>query len=538
MNAHDSRIASPPPNSLVRARRGDAKPRVRVGIYTRQSVLNENASGFTSIDAQRAAVLAYVESRRPDGWVAIDERFDDGGFSGKDMERPALKRLFERVVEHRIDRIAVYRLDRFSRSIADFTRTQSFLEEHGVGFVSISEQFDTSTSTGRLLMNMVSSFAQFERESTADRVRDKIGASRRNGIWTGGRPPLGLDVVDGKLVVNAAEAAMVKKVFQIYLRVGTINGTLAELRALGIKTKTWVNRNGAVVPAKDFDALTLRRLLVNPLLVGKIRAGAEIVDAAHPAIVDVKLFDEVRAKLADRSNSTRNARSARASWSHLLKGLVTCSRCGERMMLSTVRSGPRAYLHLVCRSIIVKGAAACRGSRANADTVLAAVTDAIRRAAPSPELVAAAVRTARDRDGALRTSIEHEIERVAGHAHAPNGDHPDGANGGDAAHVADLDRLADHLRADLAAIAADARPPGVAELRRLFRAFGVAWDALLQPERARLLRLLVERVDVDVPGGVVKVTFRDGLVEAGEDEHGDRDGNDGDGHGSDGRTMS
>lgn len=473
---------------------------VRVAIYCRQSVLHENANGYTSLDAQHAAILAYIESRKHDGWVALDERFDDGGFSGKDMERPALKRLFERVVEGAVDMIAVYRLDRFSRSIADLVRTQSFLEEHQVALASVTEAFDSSSPTGRLMKNLLSSFAQFERETTVERVRDKIASSRRQGLFTGGHPPLGLDVVDGRLVVNHDESAIVVEIFETYRRIGTISGMLTELTNRGITAKAWTNKAGARVGGRAFDLQTLRSLLANPLLAGRIRCGGDVVAAAHPAVVDALLFDQVQAMLAARSTSARNSKAARAAWRHPLQGLASCARCGAPMRLTHARSAAnRTHSYFICARLIRSGKDACRGSRVSAPKLESAVVDALRRASPSPQLTTATVSIARDREG-VRARVANAVEEIETQPGSENGD------------ARDRDLTA--LRADLESLDRSPRPPAAADLRRILSTLGPAFDVLLTSERAQLLRLLVREVRVDAVAGKIRIGFAEGLVEA------------------------
>ena len=195
--------------------------KVRCAIYTRVSTDERLDMEFNSLDAQREAALAYIQSQRHEGWILVGDRYDDGGFSGGSLERPALQRLMRDVERGRIDVIVVYKVDRLSRSLTDFARIVDVFDKHNVSFVSITQQFNTTTSMGRLTLNILLSFAQFEREVIGERIRDKFAASRRKGMWMGGTPPLGYDVVDRKLAVNGREAELVRLIFQRFLRLGS-----------------------------------------------------------------------------------------------------------------------------------------------------------------------------------------------------------------------------------------------------------------------------------------------------------------------------
>ena len=221
---------------------------VRCAIYTRKSSDEGLQQEFNSLDAQREAAEAYIASQKAEGWVCLPQRYDDGGFTGGDTDRPALKRLLADIEAGGVDTVAVYKIDRFSRSLADFIRMMTVFEAHGVAFVSVTQAFDTSSSMGRLTLNILLSFAQFEREIIGERIRDKIAASRQRGKWTGGTPILGYDVDRSngspKLVVNAAEASRVRQIFDLYVELGTLLPVAAELERRGWRNKAWTTRDG------------------------------------------------------------------------------------------------------------------------------------------------------------------------------------------------------------------------------------------------------------------------------------------------------
>lgn len=316
-------------------RTGGAAPgTVRVAIYTRKSVAEGLEQEFNSLDAQRAAAEAYVLSQRGQGWVALPERYDDGGFTGANTERPALQRLLLDIEAGKVDVVAVYKFDRLSRRQIDFLRTVEFLEERGVEFVSVTQNLDTSTSMGRCMMNVMSAFAQLEREVISERTRDKVLASRRKGLWTGGRPLLGFDIVDRRLVVNEGEAEHVRAIYGLYRELGSLLSVVDELQRRGWTTKSWTNKQGKRVRGRAFDKSSLYGLLTNPLFVGKIRAGDELCDGAHDAIVDEATWEAVQQQLKANGTGRGPMRSTRSNrHGALLKGIARCA-CGSGMPLT------------------------------------------------------------------------------------------------------------------------------------------------------------------------------------------------------------
>src|SRR5512134_960539 len=243
--------------------------KIRCAIYTRVSTDERLDMEFNSLDAQREAALSYVQSQKSEGWILVGDRYDDGGFSGGSMERPALQRLLRDVESGVIDVIVVYKVDRLSRSLIDFARIVEVFDKHNVSFVSITQQFNTTTSMGRLTLNILLSFAQFEREVIGERIRDKFAASRRNGMWMGGCPPLGYDVRDRKLVVNEGEAELVRLIFQRFPRIGSATQLAQELRRAGRTTKSWTTQDGNHRQGKSIDKGALYKILGNRVYLGE-----------------------------------------------------------------------------------------------------------------------------------------------------------------------------------------------------------------------------------------------------------------------------
>jgi site-specific DNA recombinase len=313
-----------------RARPAPCKPdHVRVACYCRISVAERIETAFGSIDAQREALHAYVASQRVLGWRAVDERYEDDGFTGSNTERPAFKRLLEDARAGQIDLVAVVRFDRLSRRQIDFLQTLEELETHDVKFVSITQNLDTSTAMGRCVLGV---FAQLERETISERTRAKVIATRRKGMWTGGRPVLGFDVVKGKLVVNDVEAQQVRRIFALYQELGGVVAVVEELRLRAIANKRWVTRSGESQGGSAFDKNTLACLLKNVLYTGRVRAGGDVVDGEHEAIVSKDLWDAVQRQLAAQAPNS-GARPARRSTS-LLSGIARC-KCGSAMTRTT-----------------------------------------------------------------------------------------------------------------------------------------------------------------------------------------------------------
>ena len=258
---------------------------VRCAIYTRKSTEEGLEQAFNSLDAQREACAAYIASQRHEGWVPTPELYDDGGFSGGNMERPGLKQLMADVQAGKVDVIVVYKVDRLTRALSDFAKIVEVLDARGASFVSVTQSFNTTTSMGRLTLNVLLSFAQFEREVTGERIRDKVAASKKKGIWMGGPVPLGYDVRDRKLVVNEAEAATVRHVFERYRNVGNARELLIELDEAGVHTKATVTKSGLGRGGITFARGSLLHLLGNRVYIGETKHRDAHYPGEHDAIV-------------------------------------------------------------------------------------------------------------------------------------------------------------------------------------------------------------------------------------------------------------
>jgi site-specific DNA recombinase len=294
--------------------------KARCAIYTRKSSEEGLEQAFNSLDAQREACAAFILSQKHEGWTVLPALYDDGGFSGGTMERPALKRLIADIEANQIDVIVVYKVDRLTPALSDFAKLVDVFDRRGVSFVSITQQFNTTTSMGWLTLNVLLSFAQFEREVTGERIRDKIAASKKKRMWMGGMPPLGYDVKNRKLVVNDPEACIVVEIYRRYLALKSVHALRDELADAGIKSKRRTRPDGAEYGGQKFSRGALYLILQNRLYRGEIAHKGNSYPGEHPAIVDKPLWDDVQAVLA--ANRVDRATGRRASHPSLLTGLV------------------------------------------------------------------------------------------------------------------------------------------------------------------------------------------------------------------------
>ncbi len=311
---------------------------VRCAVYTRKSSDEGLEQEFNSLDAQREACLAYIASQRHEGWAALKQQYDDGGFSGGSMERPGLQQLLLDVYAGKVDVVVIYKIDRLTRSLSDFARIMEVLEKGNASFVSVTQSFNTKNSMGRLILHVLLSFAQFEREVGAERVRDKIAASKAKGMWMGGLVPLGYDAVDRKLVVNEGEAVAVRTLFQRFVELRSVPALLAWSQHSGMQTKQRV-RAGQTIGGEPFQYGALRHLLGNRTYVGEVCHRGRTYLGQHEAIVGKSLFDEVQEILAGRCPAS--ARGPKLVLDSMLKGLLTDIHGRTMGPSHTRRSGQR-----------------------------------------------------------------------------------------------------------------------------------------------------------------------------------------------------
>jgi DNA invertase Pin-like site-specific DNA recombinase len=325
-----------------------ARRSARCAIYTRVSTESGLDQDFNSLDAQYDAAQAYIRSQAHAGWTLVRTRYDDGGFSGGSTDRPALQQLLNDIRAHKIDVIVVYKVDRLTRSLADFAKLVELFDAHGVSFVSVTQQFNTTTSMGRLTLNVLLSFAQFEREVTSERIRDKIGASKRKGLWVGGVVPLGYQAKDRKIIAVADEAKTVRHIFRRYLDLGSLNLLLIDLRKTSIKTKLRPLSNGRTIGGIPFTRGSLAAFLRNHFYIGEVRYKGEVFPGEQPAILDRALFEAVQTQLDQQRTNHAKARQKSQS---LLTSRIFDAR-GNRMTPSyAVKKGVR-YRYYISAPLI------------------------------------------------------------------------------------------------------------------------------------------------------------------------------------------
>jgi len=496
---------------------------VRCAIYTRKSTDEGLDRDFNSLDNQREAAENYIRSQRHEGWEVLPDRYDDGGFSGGNLERPALKRLLAEIEAGKVQRIIVYKIDRLSRSLLDFARLAEFFEEHGASIVSVTQQLDTSTSMGRLTLNMLLSFAQFEREMVSDRTRDKMHAARRRGKWTGGMPPLGYDVAPegGKLLVNKVEGEQVRAIFNLYLETRSLVAVSQELNHRGWLRKSWTTKKGITREGAEWDRVTLRRVLSDPVYTGKMKLGDDVFPGEHEGIVPKAIFEKVQALLEgngrDGNSSARNRSGA------LLRGLLRCGACDSAMTPAWTRKKGRLYRYYTCSKAMKRGHDTCPTKSVPAAEVEEFVVDRIRAIGRDPDLCRETFRQALAQIAAQRRELKAEAKRVAGEIGKAREDIDrlvgavsEAGNGARVALLAALEKAQQRLttlenRAEeirrqeesLKACQVDEE-----DVARTLAAFDPIWEVLHSPEKERILRLLIEKVLYDGRSGELAITFR------------------------------
>ncbi len=502
---------------------------VRCAIYCRVSVDRSLDNGaFTSIDAQREAAEAYVGSQKQKGWTALTAHYDDSGCSGGTTERPALQRLLADVRAGKVDSVVVYRLDRFSRSLLDFSKLMEVLGHHQASLVSVSEAFDTATSMGRMVMHLLATFAQFERETIAERTRDKMGAARRRGRWTGGHLPFGfdLDPAAGRLVVNNAEAERVRAIFQMYLEKHSTFEVLRELARRRWTTKRWTTRKGEERGGRAFDKSRLLYLLKNVVYIGKVRYDGVVHDGAHEAIVDADVWQRVQMLIG--RNAVTSGSAFRNKHGALLGGILRCSNCDCAMTPCYTTKNNRRFRYYTCLVAQRHGWNKCPAPSIPATEIERFVVERIRAIGADPalraEVIAQAKAASASRAAELereRLDAEREMRRIAGEIRKALGRVEGAGNGGSSAttrlaelqeQVAAVEDRARRVRDAIAALNADQMDESalVSALER----FDPLWETLTPKERARAIHLLVERIAFDGGRGTIAITFRPGGIKA------------------------
>ncbi len=496
-----------------------AKVTVRCAIYTRKSGDEGLDQAFNSLDAQRESAEAYISSMKHEGWVCLPTRYDDGGFTGGNMERPAVKALMQDVGEGRIDCVVVYKVDRLSRSLIDFARMMETFEKHRVSFVSVTQHFNTTQSMGRLTLNILLSFAQFERELASERTRDKIAAARRKGKWSGGKPVLGydLDTKAARLTVNGPEADRVRAIFKTYLSSKSVLATVRIANQRAWRTKRWVTKGGRVVGGRPFDKSGIRNLLRNVLYVGQIRHHENLYPGEHEGIVERAVFDQVNEQLTEQGRT--GGMYVRNRYGALLKGLIHCTPCGCRMGHTyTLHKGNVRYRYYTCYKAQKQGWHACPTGGIPAGEVESFIVGKVRAIGCDPALLAATMNQACARAAEARMRLEQErsgLEKEIGKLRMRvrrRSENPESAGHCRSSIdkvLIEIGQLEDrHLRINQELGQIESAEPDVDEVRSALEGFDGLWSHLSPGEQARLLRLLIERIDYDGRDGTIRISLR------------------------------
>jgi len=359
----------------------EKKKHLVCAIYTRKSTTEGPEKEFTSLDAQRESAENFIKSQQHEGWSAMPERYDDGGFTGANTERPALQALLNDIKAGRINCVIVYKVDRLSRSLLDFSRLLEFFDAHGVAFVSVTQQFNTNTSMGRLTLNILLSFAQFEREIISERTKDKMGAARKRGQWLGGKPPFGYSKENKKLIIAPQEAEVVQDIFKLYIEKKSILQVVQSLNDRGLRTRQWTRKSGAVYGGTKYGVSQLQHMINNVLYIGKVKFSGQFYPGQQPAIIDENTFDQAQNTLAIN-------RAERKPFKHLdcfglLSRLLRCKHCGAAMFHTyVIKKQNKKYRYYVCTSAQKRSYSTCPNRSIPANIIEEAVIQKLRDILP------------------------------------------------------------------------------------------------------------------------------------------------------------
>lgn len=500
---------------MTRPAKGPARV-VRCAVYTRKSTEEGLQMEFNSLDAQRESAEAYIRSQQNEGWLCLPDRFDDGGYSGGTIERPGLRRLMSDIAAGKIDVVACYKVDRLSRSLLDFARLMEVFEKHNVAFVSVTQQFSTTNSMGRLTLNVLLSFAQFERELVSERTRDKIAATKRKGKWCGGKPVLGYDVdaKSKKLQVNKPEAERVRTIFKLYLQHEALLPVVRELVKRGWKNKQWSSRKGRSLGGDAFTKTSLYRLLTNVVYAGQVRYKTEVHPGEHQGIVPPETFAKVQTTL--RRNGVSGGSGAPRENGSLLRGLLRCRPCGCAMISSTTsKQKARSYRYYVCTGAQKKGWDTCPSKSVPAGTLERFVLDQIRCIGSDGELRREVVSQANAQEAARRNELLAEQTVIGKDTAAWHAQIKQAAGTLSSTSLAQLSDLQERVRrAEERLAELNQEIDGLGreldddQANKALVLFDPVWDALTPAEQGRALRLVLDKVEYDGGSGNVAVTYR------------------------------
>lgn len=432
----------------------DPPPVVRCAVYTRKSTEEGLQQEFNTLDAQREAGEAYIKSQAHEGWEHLPDRYDDGGYTGANIDRPGLQRLLADIAAGKVSVVVVYKVDRLSRSLLDFARLMQLFDTHKTAFVSVTQSFNSATSMGRLVLNVLLSFAQFEREIISERTRDKLAATRKKGKWIGGHPLLGydLDPLSSKLIVNPGEASRVRAIFDLYFRHQALLPVVCELNRRGWLTKAWTTKAGKRRGGHPFDRTNLHRLLANVLYAGQVSHRGKLFPGEHAGIVDPECFERVQQLL--RAKSPYAHARLRNQFHALLMGILRCAHCRHAMTPAhSCRKPGKRYRYYTCTNAQKRGHDACPSPSVPGAPIEELVISKLRRLGQDPSLLA------------------HALAEATG---------------------VNVNGLAEDDRED-----GDGGRPDLGQLSQALALFDRGWSDFNPQQRVDYLHLLIERVDYD-----------------------------------------
>jgi site-specific DNA recombinase len=491
---------------------------LRCAIYTRKSTEEGLQQDFNSLDAQREAAEAFIASQKREGWQVVADHFDDGGYTGANMDRPALKRILRAVEAREVDCVVVYKVDRLSRSLMDFARIVEVFDRNGVSFVSVTQQFNTTTSIGRLTLNILLSFAQFEREIISERTRDKMSAARRKGKWIGGHPVLGYDIdpKGGRLIVNPEEAEHVRTIFDLYLEFGSLLPLLQEADRRGLRTKCWTTEDGKVRGGQRIAKGTMHGILTNVIYTGMVEHQGSLYPGEHERIIDQNRWDRVHEKL--RRNNGDNGASLKNKFGALLKGLLFCVPCGTPMIHTYTMRNSKRYRYYVCNSAQQKGWKNCETKSVPAQAIESAVLGSIRRLGTDPKLAEAVAAEALAEVARRRQEVDQEVEtqrrglRQLNQNLAREAADTSVDTGARFERIAALQREIETTERRLVELDTersnfDRDHINANDLYRTLAEFDAIWASLTTKEQEQMIHLLVAKVGYDGRTGKITVNF-------------------------------
>lgn len=497
--------------------------RVRCAIYTRKSHEEGLDQEFNSLDAQRSSAEAFIRSQVHEGWQLIPNRYDDGGFSGGNMERPALNALLDDIRAGKIDCVVVYKVDRLSRSLLDFSKLIALFDECQVSFVSVTQQFNTTTSMGRLTLNILLSFAQFEREIIGERIRDKKLLTARQGKYIGGQPKLGLDIVDRRYVINTEEAKLVRRIFKLSLQLQSCRKVAETLNAEGLRTKVYQTKTGKQFGGESWNARRVYDTLVDQKYIGCIVHKGVSYPAEHTPIVSEKIFNQVQEILKTNRVYTHKHQTTRFA---LLRRMVYCGQCGSLVMPAWTRRHGREYRYYTCAKKVKTGYKKCDLPSIPAGELEGIVVDQLRSLLKHPDVIAHTFRevcASGAEDG--QTATVSRLDELRGRRHQAEQAVRSllGLNDPESSMVqSELKRLNGEIKsleASIRGIESNATPNRTIELNEVTAALqqlDPVWDVLYPEERRRVLELLIK--SITVTKSAVDIHFRPNGIEQIVDE--------------------